>query len=158
LPTPAGAGKLSRSGTASRHYRHRQAFTARLKHQQGSLRGVWPVKRNRILIDTDPVVAILSEKDQHHDRCVAELATLPPPLLTCWPVITEAQWLVQHDPRAIEGLFRSFATKLFALLPLAEDAMPDLRLFLRRYRKMKPDLADACLMYLAGREDIDTVF
>jgi hypothetical protein len=33
------------------------------------------VKRNRILIDSDPIVAILSEKDQHHQRCVAELTT-----------------------------------------------------------------------------------
>jgi len=116
------------------------------------------VKRYRVLVDTGPIVAILSEKDQHHQRCVAELAALRPPLLTCWSVVTEAQWLLRQDPRAIEGLFRAFETKLFALLQISEDAMPALRLFLSRYRKMKPDLADACMTYLAEREDIDTVF
>jgi predicted nucleic acid-binding protein len=116
------------------------------------------VTRQRILIDTGPIVAILSEDDQHHQRCVSELASLRPPLLTCWPVVTEAQWLLRHDTNAIAGLFRAFETKLLALLPLDEDAMPSLHAFLHRYHKMKPDLADAALVYLAERETIGTVF
>ena len=35
----------------------------------------------RVLIDTGPIVAILSEDDEHHDRCGAALTTLTPPLL-----------------------------------------------------------------------------
>jgi predicted nucleic acid-binding protein len=116
------------------------------------------VTRQRILIDTGPIVAILSENDQHHQRCTEELASLRPPLFTCWPVVTEAQWLLRHDPRAIEGLFRAFETGLLALLPLDEEAMPGLHGFLRRYRKLKPDLADAALVYLAERHGITTVF
>jgi uncharacterized protein len=30
--------------------------------------------------------------------------------------------------------------------------------FLRKYQKLQPQLADACLVYLAEQEDIDTVF
>ena len=116
------------------------------------------MKRRPILIDTGPIVAILSEKDQHHERCVAELDSLRPPLLTCWPVVTEAQWLLSRDSKAIDGLFRLFETKLLTLLPLNEQAMPALHTFLQRYRKIKPDLADAALVYLAERENIGTVF
>jgi predicted nucleic acid-binding protein len=116
------------------------------------------VKRPCILIDTGPIVAILSRSDQHHQRCVAELDALRPPLLTCWPVLTEAQWLLRHDAHAIAGLFRAFETKLLALLPLDERAMPALHSFLRRYPKLEPDLADAALVYLAEREGIGTVF
>lgn len=116
------------------------------------------MKRQRILIDTGPIVAILSENDQHHQRCVAELAGLRPPLYTCWPVLTEAQWLLRHDAQAVDGLFRAFQSGLLTLLPLDEDAMPWLAAFLRRYPKIKPDLADATLVYLAEREGIPTVF
>lgn len=116
------------------------------------------MNRQRVLIDTGLIVALLSEADQHHDRCVAKLADLSPPLLTCWPVVTEAQWLLRHDPEAVDGLFRAFASGLLALLQMDERAMPWLAAFLRRYPKLEPDLADASLGYLAEREGIQTVF
>jgi hypothetical protein len=35
-----------------------------------------------ILVDTGPIVAILSEPDEHHEVCVAQLSRLTGPLLT----------------------------------------------------------------------------
>jgi uncharacterized protein len=116
------------------------------------------VIRELVLIDTGPIVAILSKADHHHQRCVAELANLRPPLFTCWPVVTESQWLLRRDMRAQTGLFEAFASGLLALLPVEADAMPKLEAFLRRYRKLEPDLADAVLVHLAERESIETVF
>jgi uncharacterized protein len=116
------------------------------------------VIQERILIDTGPIVAILSKSDQHHLRCVAELANLRSPLFTCWPVVTEAQWLLRRDTRAQAGLFEAFTSGLLALLPVEVDAMPTLDAFIRRYRKLQPDLADAVLVHLADREGIQTVF
>ncbi len=111
-----------------------------------------------VLIDTGPIVAVLSENDEHHHRCTDELVELHAPLFTCWPVVTEAQWLLRHDPDAVDGLFLAFASGLFSLLPLDESAMPALQTFLRRYRKLKPDLADAALVFLAEREDVENIF
>lgn len=116
------------------------------------------MRRQGILIDTGPIVAILSKNDQHHQRCTEELGSLRPPLLTCWPVVTEAQWLLRRDANAVDGLFRAFETKLLALLPFDEGAMPGLQALLRRYRKIGAQLADVSLVYLAQREGIDTVF
>lgn len=116
------------------------------------------MRRGRVLIDTGPIVAMLSESDQHHERCSVQLDELRPPLLTCWPVVTEAQWLLRHDDQAVDGLFRAFDGGLLALLPVDESAMPWLAAFLRRYRKIEPDLADAMLVYLAEREGIRTLF
>jgi len=47
---------------------------------------------------------------------------------------------------------------MIQLLPIGEEAIPWTMAFLRQYRKLKPQLADASLVYLAGREGIDTVF
>jgi uncharacterized protein len=113
---------------------------------------------SRVLIDTGPIVAILSASDEHHARCVAQLADLRPPLFTCWPVVTEAQWLLRQDPQAVQALFDAFTGGLLALLPVDAAALPAIAAFILRYSKRKPNLVDAMLVHLAEREDIATVF
>jgi predicted nucleic acid-binding protein len=103
-------------------------------------------------------VAIASARDQYHQICVEQLRLLQPPLLTCWPVITEAAWLLRHQPSAVERLLGSFEVGLLRLLILDEKAPRWLAEFLTRYRKMGAQIADGALVYLAEREGIDTVF
>jgi hypothetical protein len=103
-------------------------------------------------------VAIASARDQHHQLCVEQLRDLRPPLLTCWPVITEAVWLLRHDASAVDRLLGSFEVGLLRLLILDEKAIRWLAKFLARYRKMGAQIADGALIYLAEREGIDTVF
>lgn len=113
---------------------------------------------HRVLIDTGPLVALLSENDAAHCLCTEALASLSPPLLTCWPVLTEAAWLLRKRPLALEKLLQSFDTGLLALLPLDADVLPWIAAFLRRYASIEAQLADASLVYLAERENIRTVF
>ena len=112
----------------------------------------------RVLVDTGPLVAVLSRNDLHHKACVEQLRELAPPLLTCWPVITEAAWLLRHYPAAIERLLVSFDAGLLRLLPLEEQAVSWIGRFLRRYRKLGAQVADAALVYLAEQEGIETIF
>ncbi len=113
---------------------------------------------NRVLLDTGPLVAILSERDEHHDACVEQLRQLTPPLLTCWPVITEAAWLLRLDVTAVQRMLAGFDVGLLELLPLGEEAAPWVSDFMTRYSNLGVQLADACLVYLAEREGIQTVF
>jgi hypothetical protein len=111
-----------------------------------------------ILVDTGPLVAIASERDQHHQICVEQLRLLQPPLLTCWPVITEAAWLLRHHGSAVQRLLASFDVGLLKMLVLDDRAPSWVATFLARYRKMGAQIADGALVYLANREGIDTVF
>ena len=110
------------------------------------------------LTDTGPIVALMSASDEHHGRCTEVLATLPSPLLTCWPVVTEAAWLLRKQPQAIDKLFAAFDAGLFALLELDAGAMPWIAACLRRYESANIQLADAALAYLAERDNIRTLF
>lgn len=112
----------------------------------------------RILIDTGPMVALFSEQDEHHGRCSDALTALAPPLLTCWPVVTEAAWLLRKRPDALHKLFESFDGGLFALLTLDADDLPALAGLMRRYESAGLQFADAALAHLAEREGIRTVF
>ena len=58
----------------------------------------------RILVDTGPIVAILSTSDPWHDTCFQMVEDRHGPLLTCWPVITEAAYLVRKYRGAVRRL------------------------------------------------------
>lgn len=112
----------------------------------------------RVLVDTGPLVAILSRQDEHHAACVSALRDMPGPLLCCWPVITEAAWLLRKSPRAVQQLLRSIDGSFLELLPLAGAEAEAIAALMKRYEDIHPQLADVALVYLAGREKIETIF
>lgn len=113
---------------------------------------------SRILADTGPLVAIVARHDPYHQRCAAQLEKIDPPLLVCWPVITEAAWLLRAYPQGIPRLVAAFHNGMLRLIELDEQALPFIASFLDRYRNVGAQLADAALMYLAERDGLDTVF
>lgn len=114
--------------------------------------------RDRILIDTGPLVAILSREDAHHQTCVAALRQMAGPLLSCWPVVTEAAWLLRHSRRAIQQLLNGMDSGFLELLPLSGNEAKAIALLMKKYESIRPQLADASLVYLAAREQIETIF
>lgn len=114
--------------------------------------------KSRVLVDTGPLVAILRRNDQHHSACVTAIKQIVAPLLTCWPVITEAMWLLKELPEAQDRLMDGFSTGLLQILPLDESSAPSLIRLRRQYASLKPQLADLCIVHLAHREKIKTIF
>jgi predicted nucleic acid-binding protein len=112
----------------------------------------------RVLIDTGPIAALVSEADGHHARCIDTLKSLRPPLFTCWPVVTEAAWLLRTRPRSLYQLFDGLNNGLFSLLPLDADELPAIAAIMRRYEDAGLQFADAALAHLAERENIRTIF
>jgi predicted nucleic acid-binding protein len=110
------------------------------------------------VVDTGPLVAIVRSREKAHKKCVAALKTLRTPLLTCWPVLTEAAWLLRNEVggiRAVGGLIES---GLIELVELDKTALAWMIAFLERYASAGAQMADAAVMYIAEREGIDTVF
>jgi hypothetical protein len=103
-------------------------------------------------------VAILSRSDQYHDVCVEALRHLPGPLFSCWPVITEAVWLLRAYPLVAQQLLRSIGNGFVELLPLSSLEARFIADVMKKYEDIGPQLADAALVYLAERDGIDTVF
>jgi len=112
----------------------------------------------RVIVDTGPIVAILSASDRHHQICVETLKEITPPLITTWPVLTEVQYLLRRNPKALQGLFLSFEQGLFVLEQLSPEALPWLQQFLNKYQEMTPQLADISLMYVAEKKESKTIF
>jgi predicted nucleic acid-binding protein len=108
--------------------------------------------------DTGPLVAIVRTREKAHKKCAAALKTFRPPLLTCWPVLTEAAWLLRKEPDGMRAIGRLVDSGLVKLAELDETALAWISAFMDRYASAKAQMADAALMYIAEREGIDTVF
>ncbi len=112
----------------------------------------------RVLVDTGPLVAIMAGTDQHHQACVETLHDLPAPLFSCWPVITEAAWLLRGHTGAVQRLLSSMADGFLELLPIQSAEAREIANLMEKYRGIRPQLADAALIYLAERDGFDIIF
>jgi len=112
----------------------------------------------RVLADTRPLVAIFSRRDQYHRACIEALRELPGPLFTCWPVLTEAAWLLRRDSDAVQHLLGSIDTSFLELIPLTSDDAKPVAAVMKKYRDVRIQLADAALVHLAAKHGMDTIF
>jgi predicted nucleic acid-binding protein len=112
----------------------------------------------RVLVDTGPLVAIMSRADEHHKVCVETLHDLPGPLFSCWPVITEAAWLLRGHRGVVQQLLGGIAEGFLELLPIQSAETSEIGKVMEKYKNIRPQLADAALVYLAERDGFDVIF
>jgi predicted nucleic acid-binding protein len=110
------------------------------------------------VVDTGPLVAIVRSREKAHKKCIAALKTLRTPLLTCWPVLTEAAWLLRKEAGGMKAIGDLIDSGLVKLAPLDDAALAWMIAFMDCYASANAQMADATLMYIAEQEGIDTVF
>jgi uncharacterized protein len=113
---------------------------------------------DRILVDTGPLVALLHRKDASHRICTKAAKKIRADLVTCWPVITEAAWILRAYSPAIQRLLQSIHQGVLRVLDLDAPAAGWIADFMKRHETLGAQLADASLVYLAEREGLETVF
>jgi predicted nucleic acid-binding protein len=103
-----------------------------------------------VLLDTGVVVALLDRSERYHAACVACLQGLTAPLVTCEAVIAESCYLLRHQRGAADAILENVETGTFQIPLRLSASAPHLRRTFRKYRDREVDLADACLVHLAG--------
>jgi predicted nucleic acid-binding protein len=111
-----------------------------------------------ILVDTGPLVALLHADDQNHDRCVKTLKSLEEQMVTVWPVVTEAMYLLNFSWQAQAALWEMIVTEALVILPLDREDAPRMKDLMRKYRDLPMDMADAALVRIAERERFRHLF
>lgn len=110
-----------------------------------------------ILIDTGPLVALFDRNDAYHQSCVDQAKLLVEGLYTCWPVITEACYLLRRRRDLVKSLLESCYDGIYEILPLENVEIPEISEVMQKYTDQSIDFADASLVCLAHRERIDHV-
>jgi predicted nucleic acid-binding protein len=116
------------------------------------------VPTERVAVDAGPLIALLSQRDAAHDVCAALAGELPQPLITSWTVLAEAAWLLRHTHDGLQRLMLLVSEGIIACPPLSSSAAAWIADREKRYRDLRPQLADLTLLYLAETEQITTVF
>jgi predicted nucleic acid-binding protein len=110
-----------------------------------------------ILVDAGPLVAVIDADDRHHVACTAALKKLVPPLVTVWPAVVEAMYLLA-DFRGQDALWQMILRAALVIEPLGAKDMNRARDLMAKYRDLPMDLADATLVAIAERLSCRRVF
>ena len=111
-----------------------------------------------ILIDTGPIVAFFDASDTYHSLCMETLKGINKPLVTSWPVLTEAFYLLGFSWKAQDNLWE------FMMRGGLEVLSPDVKLqarcreLMEKYKDLPMDLADGTLVVLGESKKIREVF
>ncbi len=109
-------------------------------------------RETEVLTDAGPLTAMIDRNDPNHARVLAEMALLPEvPLLTTWPCLTEAMYLLGEadGPRGQDALWGYVEDALVVLHDLSADERARMRALMAQYADTPMDLADASLVVTA---------
>lgn len=107
-----------------------------------------------VLVDAGPLVALLDRSDNDHEVVVTAFDAIQDPLVTVWPAVLEAMYLLAFSWQAQKALWEILETGGVRLLPLDESDFTRMKQLMEKYRDLPMDLAAAALVHAAEREDI----
>lgn len=111
-----------------------------------------------ILLDTGPIVAFFDGSDDYHKSCVELLKGVNEPLITTWPVLTEAFYLLGFSWRAQDNLWEFIVRGGVEILSLDDKQQARCRQLMEKYADLPMDLADGTLVVLAESNRIKKIF
>lgn len=110
------------------------------------------------LLDTGPLVALLSKNDSAHAACVRALEPFTGHLLTTEAVLTEALHLLGRDGRDSGPCLDFMLCGGATLVPSDMKRLSRCRELMARYSDIPMDFADATLVTLAEEFGVGRVF
>ena len=113
------------------------------------------------LSDTGPLVALIDDDDAHHRVCdTAYRVVATPPLLTTWPCLTEAMYLLEREGgyRYQAALWSMYFREELVLHQLTPAETARMAALMEQYQDTPMDLADASLVAAAESLNLRQVF
>jgi len=102
-----------------------------------------------VLVDSGPLVAVLSVRDKHHRWARSHFEALREPLLTCEAVLSESFFLLRNAPGVPDRLAQLLERGVVLIDFRLPDHLTRVLDLMRSYRDLPMTLADACLVCMA---------
>jgi predicted nucleic acid-binding protein len=113
-----------------------------------------------ILVDAGPLVALIDRGEADHERCLGILSNLVAPMVTTWPALTEAMYLLGSAAgwNGQAALWKLLERGDLQLVPLDDALLSRSRALMTRYRNVPMDLAGATLVAAAESWGLTRIF
>jgi uncharacterized protein len=111
----------------------------------------------QVLLDTGPLVALLSGRDDYHDWAKLQWSQAAPPLLTCEAVLSEACFLLRKIPGGSDAVMELLRRHVVEVAFRLEDHVEAVARLIRKYAGIPMSLADACLVRMAELSPQSTI-
>jgi uncharacterized protein len=112
----------------------------------------------KILADTGPLVAYISETDQHHRWAAGAFDSFYEPICTCEAVVSEALFLLRSAELEVETFLQLIERRAIQIDFSFDENRADILNLLRKYADQPMSLADACLVRMAELHDNCKIF
>lgn len=110
------------------------------------------------LIDAGPLIALFDKDDSWHRQVLKRIKHFQGKLLTTWPVITEAMYMLRFSLVAQQGLLNWIDRGGLHVVELQREYVKRLIHLMNTYSNVPMDLADASLMVVSEMEEIESIF
>ena len=105
-----------------------------------------------VLVDASALIALLDVSDRHHHICVDALRDIRSPLVTVWPALTEAMYLLGGIASARNALCDMIDDGAVSLAELTVADFARMKHLMTKYADLPMDFADAALVCVAERD------
>lgn len=103
-----------------------------------------------VLLDTGAIVALLDQSERRHAEVAEAVRDIFDPLVTCEAVVAEACYLLRGVRGAQDAILANVERGIFQIPFHLGVSSAAVRRVMAKYRNVPMDLADGCLVVLAG--------
>jgi len=111
----------------------------------------------KTLIDSGPLIALFDGSDKYHTTTVNFLREFKGQLVTSWAVMTEVSHMLDFNLQVQLDFMQWVELGAVTLAHIEQQELFTVRKMMEKYTNVPMDLADASLLYLAERENIQRI-
>ncbi len=111
----------------------------------------------RILIDSGPIIALFDSSDKYHQISRSFIKNNPHELITSLASVTEAQHLLDFNRNAQTDCLSWIISGAIKVEEIGVEDLIRIKALIIKYADMPMDFADACLVRLGEKYQIDEV-
>ncbi len=112
---------------------------------------------NKILIDSGPLIALFNRRDSYHAASVEFIKNNRHELVTTIASLTETLHLLNFNRNAQIDFLGWVHAGAVTIEPITASDLQRIRELIIKYADLPMDFADACLVFLGEKLNIDTI-
>jgi uncharacterized protein len=112
---------------------------------------------NKVLIDSGPLIALFNRKDSYHAASVEFIKANRSELVTTVASLTETLHLLNFNRNAQIDFLDWVCAGAVTIEPITASDLQRIRELTIKYSDLPMDFADACLVFLGEKLNIDTI-